>query len=238
MIKRKYLYSHSISIVIPAFNEQENIELIIKDTNKKLSHYFKDYEIIVVDDGSIDNTGQILDKLAKRNPKLHVIHQKNGGYSRAMLTGIKKATKEFIAYLPADGQFMVDDMRYCFEYLNRADLILGYRGGRPDYTVRRMFMSYGYLMLLVLLFNIKYMDVGWVNIWKTSKVQKMQLKDTGGIFILTEIVVKFMRKKYRIIEAPSFYHPRLGGEVKNAKFSVAFKTFISALHLKLQTLSE
>jgi len=111
------------------------------------------------------------------------------------------------------------------------DLALGYRGGRPDYTLRRMMMSYGYLMLLVILFDIKYMDVGWVHIWRTDKVRELKLDKTDGIFILSEIVVMFMRKGYKIVESPSFYHPRKAGEVKNAKFSVARKTLFNAIKL-------
>lgn len=221
----------SITIVIPAFNEEGNIAFVIKNSLKDLPKYFKDHEIIVVDDGSTDKTGEISDQLAKRNNTLRVIHQKNSGYSGAMLAGIKVATKNYIAYLPADGQFLINDMRHCFEEIGKADLILGYRGGRQDYTTKRVIFSYGYLLLLLFLFDIKYMDVGWVNIWRTNKIQKMKLTCSEGIFILTEILVRLKKKGLKIVEAPSYYHPRLGGEVKNAKFKVVFKTFLSALKL-------
>ena len=133
--------------------------------------------------------------------------------------------------MPADGQFLVDDMRHCFEVMEMSDLVLGYRGGRPDYTLRRMVMSYGYLIILTLLFGIKYMDVGWVNIWRRSKVQDLPIRGTGGIFILSEIVIRFMAKGYTISEAPSFYHVRKSGTAKNASFRVALKTLWSALAL-------
>lgn len=224
----------SISIVIPAFNEEENISWVVRDTLKNLPKYFKDFEVIVVDDGSSDKTGQLINKMARGNKSIRVIHQENGGYSKAMLAGIKAANKDYVAYLPADGQFLIHDMRHSFEQIGKADLILGYRGGRPDYTLKRMFMSYCYLMLLVILFDIKYMDVGWVNIWDTKKVQSLKLSGTGGIFILTEIVVKFMRNGYKIAEAPSYYHVRKAGEVKNAKFKVIKATFLNALKLKIE----
>ena len=224
----------SITIIIPAFNEGGNISYVIKDSLKNLPKYFRDYEIVVVDDGSNDKTGKIADQLAKKNKRLRVIHQKNGGYSSAMLTGIKIATKDYVAYLPADGQFLINDMRHCFEEVGKADLILGYRGGRQDYTTRRVIFSYGYLLLLLLLFDIKYMDVGWVNIWRSNKIQKMKLTCSQGIFILTEILVRLKKKGLKIVEAPSYYHPRLSGEVKNAKFTVVFKTFQSALKLWIE----
>ncbi len=223
---------HSITIVIPAYNEEENIKFIIQDSIKKLPKYARDWEIIVVDDGSNDKTAQIADKFTLKHKNVHVLRQiKNVGFSRAMLAGIKKAKKEFVAYMPADGQFLVDDMRHCFDVLDKSDLVLGYRGGRTDYATKRIFFSYGYLLLLLLLFDVKYMDVGWVNIWRTSAVKKIKLQALGGIFILTEILVRFRKKGLRIIEAPSYYHPRISGEVKNAKWKVVISTFLNAFKL-------
>jgi len=223
--------AQSISIAIPAFNEEECLEWVIKDTLKSLPKYFKDYEVIIVNDGSTDKTGAIADRLALHRPRLKVIHQKNAGYSQAMLAGINAATKEFVAYMPADGQFLIEDMRHCFDVLAQSDLVLGYRGGRSDYATKRIFFSYGYLLLLLILFDIKYMDVGWVNIWRTNKVQELNLTAPGGIFILTEILVRFKQKGYIITEAPSYYRSRRAGEVKNAKLSVVRKTLLSALKL-------
>lgn len=224
----------SITIVIPVYNEEDNIAWVIRDTLKTLPTYFKDWEVIAVNDGSQDKTEKILDRLSSQNTKLKVIHQKHGGYSKAMLTGIKTAKKDYISYMPADGQFLVSDMRHCFMIMSENDLVLGYRGSRPDYTAKRMIFSYGYLLLLLLLFGIRWIDVGWVNIWKRKEVQKLKLRGTGGIFILTEIVVKFIRKGLKISEAPSYYHIRSKGEVKNAKLQVVFNTFLSALKLKLE----
>ena len=154
-----------------------------------------------------------------------------------MLTGIMAATNNYVAYMPADGQFLIEDMRHCFEKMPDNDLVLGYRGSRPDYTVKRIIFSYGYLLLLLFLFGIRWADVGWVNIWNTKKVQNLKLKPSGGIFLLTEIVVRFQQKGYKIDEAPSYYHVRKKGEVKNAKLKVVFFTFLSALKLKLALMS-
>ena len=224
----------SITIAIPVYNEEENIEWVIKNTVKTLPKYFKDWEIVAVDDGSKDKTGQILDRLVKKNPRIKVIHQPNGGYSSAMLTGIMASTKDYVAYMPADGQFLVEDMRHCFEIMPKNDLVLGYRGSRPDYTTKRIIFSYGYLLILLFLFGIRWIDVGWVNIWNTKEIQKLKLKGSSGIFILTEIVVRFKKKKLKIDEAPSYYHVRKSGEVKNAKLKVVFDTFLQAIKLKLE----
>lgn len=228
----------SITIVIPVYNEEENIEWVVKDTLKVLPEYFQDWEIIAVDDGSKDKAGQILDRLAAKNNRIKIIRQEHGGYSKAMLTGIKAATKDYIAYMPADGQFLVSDMRHCFEVMEKSDMVLGYRGGRADYTTRRMIFSFGYLLLLTILFDIKFMDVGWVVIWKAKKIKRTKLRNIEGIFILTESAVRFQNAGYKIIEAPSYYHVRKSGAVKNAKLKVVLQTFLAALKLKWELLNK
>ena len=226
--------SKSLSIVIPAYNEEDSIYEVVCNTLETLPHYFVDYEVIVVNDGSTDQTPQVLDRLAEKFDSLRIIRQSNRGFGAAMATGILAASKEFTAYLPADGQFLVPDMRHCFELLEGSDLVLGYRGGRSDYTITRIIMSYGYLTLLTLLFGIKFMDVGWVHIWRTEKIKQLNPKGSRGIFILTEIVVRFRDLGYTILEGPSYYHQRIGGVAKNASIRVTLDTLFAALKLWLK----
>lgn len=229
---QKKLKNHlpSLTIAIPAFNEEKNLAWVLENTLKEAPLYLSDFEILIVDDGSTDSTGKIADQYAKKNRNIRVIHQENGGYGKAMLKGIKKAKKEFVCYMPADGQFLVKDMQFCLPYMNEADLILGTRGSRADYTLYRLILSYTYLIILKMLFNINYQDVNWLNIWRTKEVQKLKI-DSRGIFLLAEIVIRFRKKGLKVVEAPSFYRPRLGGRAKNAKLSIALKTLFDTLKL-------
>lgn len=229
----------SLTIAIPAYNEEENIEWVVKDTLKDLPKYFEDYEIVVVDDGSRDRTGEIADRLARENAYMRVIHQPNGGYSKAMSTGILNAKKDFVAYLPADGQYLVADMAKMYPLLDTSDIVLGYRGIRKDYNLYRKILSYGYLIFLWLLFRIAVKDLNGPTIWRTSEVKKLKeiySTHSRGVFILAEIVARFKRRGLRINEAQSVYRPRRGGTVKNTKFRVVKDTFIDAAKLwwKLQ----
>lgn len=225
----------SITIAIPAYNEEENIEWIVKDCLNSLPKYFSNYEVLVVDDGSKDGTGEISDRLSKKYKNLRVIHQKNGGYSHAMLTGIRNAKKEFVAYVPADGQYTVSDMSKMYPLMESSDLVLGYRGIRKDYNFYRKFISYGYLIFLWLLFGITVKDLNGPNIWRVSEVNKLKeiySVKSKGVFLLAEIVARFKKKGLRITEAPSVYRSRRGGAVKNARIGVALKTGVDALRLK------
>lgn len=217
-----------LTIAIPAYNEEENLAWVIKNVLLKAPKYLSDFEIIIIDDGSTDKTGKIADKFTKENKNIKVIHQKNGGYGEAMLRGIKEAKKDFVAYMPADGQFLVEDMTRCFPLMRRADLILGYRGRRKDYTLYRKILSFGNLFLLRLLFGLSYKDVNWLNIWRTKEVKKIKVK-SRGVFLLAEIIINFKRKKLTIVEAPSFYRVRRGGKVKNAKPKVALQALKDVL---------
>ena len=225
----------SITIAIPAYNEEENIEWIVKDSITSLPKYFNNYEVLVVDDGSRDKTGEIVDQLSKKSDKVRVIHQENKGYSAAMLTGIRNAKKEFVAYVPADGQYKVADMSKMYPLMESSDLVLGYRGIRKDYNFYRKFLSYGYLIFLWLLFGITVKDLNGPNIWRTKEVNKLKeiySVKSKGVFLLAEIVARFKRKGLRITEAPSVYRSRRGGSVKNSRISVAVKTGLNAIRLK------
>lgn len=221
----------SITIAIPAYNEEENIQWVVQDCLEDLPRYFSDFEILVVDDGSRDKTGKICDRLTKKYKQVRVIHQVNGGYSKAMSVGIQNAKKKFVAYLPADGQYYVRDMDQMFPLMEKSDLVLGYRGIRQDYNFYRQLISYGYLFMLRLMFGIGVKDLNGPTIWRTSQVKKMgeiYSVKSKGVFILAEIVARFKKKGLRITEAPSIYRARLGGMVKNAKFSVVRDTFTDA----------
>lgn len=225
----------SITIAIPAFNEEENIEWVVRDCLKALPKYFKDFEVLVVDDGSRDKTGEIVDRIVKKNKKVRVIHQANGGYSKAMAVGIQNAKKKFVAYLPADGQYLVADMAKMYPLMESSDIVLGFRGIRKDYSLYRKILSYGYLIFLWLLFGISVKDLNGPTIWRTKEVKKLKTihsTKSKGVFILAEIVARFKRKRLIINEAPSIYRSRRAGQVKNTKFRVVKDTYIDALKLK------
>ena len=225
----------SFSIVIPTYNEEDNIDWLVRDMVKNSPRLgINDMEILIIDDGSTDKTGKISDELSKEFKSVRVIHKSNGGYCSALLRGIKEAKKDHVAYFPADGQTLMEDIVSCLPLLGKVDLILGDRGKRLDYTPYRLFISHIYLILLKILFNNPYHDINWFHIWKRERIQNLVTVSTG-IFILAEIVIRFRRKGFSIAEASVPYRSRRSGDVKNAKLSIAWKTFTDMVRFWILT---
>lgn len=221
----------SLSIVIPAYNEEDSLEFVLEDTLKDLPKYFRDYEIIVVDDGSTDRTLEIADAYAKKSKYIKVIHQPNCGYNKAMITGLMAATKEYVGYMQADGQNLVKDFESCYKLLPNYDLVLAGRGKPRDYNFLRLLLHYGGFALYYILFGFRYEDPHWVYFWKTKEVQKLKLDPNGGVFLLAESLVKFKRLGLKIIEVRTVYRSRMGGQQKAVRVKVIWRTFKSIIRL-------
>lgn len=219
----------SLSVVVPAYNEEESIGYVLTDTLRDLPKAVKDYEVIVVDDGSEDRTSQIALSFAKKNKHIRVIHQSHGGFSKAMITGLISAKKDYVAYMHAGGHDLIRDMVNCIRIMRNYDLVLGIRGKRIDYGLYRLMLSYGCLILYRVLFGITYEDVHWVYIWKTREVQKLKLDPKGGVFLLVESLIKFKKRGLTVGEASAPYRPRYGGDDKNTNIAVVWQTFVSMI---------
>lgn len=221
----------SLSVVIPAYNEEESLGYVLKEALKDLPKVVRDYEVVIVDDGSRDATARIADSFAKRNKHVRVIHQSHGGFNKAMITGLRAARKKYVVYMHAGGQDLIRDMVNCIRIMPQYDLVLGIRGKRIDYNLYRLLLSYGALIFYRILFGITNEDVHWVYIWKTKEVKNIRLDPKGGIFLLVETLVKFKRKGLKIGEASAPYRPRYGGDNKNTSLEVVWRTFISMVKL-------
>src|SRR6266545_4111920 len=124
----------SITAFFPAYNDQHTIEGIVRTVAVEMGKVTDDYEVVVVDDGSKDDTGPLLDRLARELPYLRVIHhERNLGYGAALITGFKNAKKDLIFYTDGDGQYDVREMHNLLARLEpNIDLVNGYKVKRAD----------------------------------------------------------------------------------------------------------
>ncbi len=150
----------SISIFMPAFNEEGNIATTIIDARDSAKLVANEYEIIVVDDGSRDRTDEVVLELAKHDSNIRVVkHDKNKGYGAAVKTGLKACRKDWIFFTDSDGQFHYDELPQFVKSIGKYDLIIGYRKKRMD-PFHRVFVAQVLLKIWnFVLFGLTVRDV-------------------------------------------------------------------------------
>lgn len=231
MIK-SFKLGKSLSIVIPAYNEGDNLIKLIFETLRDAAKITEDFEIIIINDGSSDNTAAVIDDLASRYKKVRAIHhQKNMGLACAFWTGIKSCRKDIILYIEGDGQQPMKDQYRVLGKIKKADIVLGYRTNRFDYNFLRKALSYGFLFFLKLFFNLRYKDVGWSQTYHRKIFDKIRLNSTSPFFC-AELVIKAERNGFIVAEAPVSYRPREKGSTNYGNVLTATKMFREMLLLK------
>lgn len=222
---KPFKFNKSLSIVIPAYREEENLPSVVKDTVTYARKISKNFEIIIVNDGSPDKTGEIAESLAKTYREIRVIHhKKNLGLGRTAYDGIKASKKDIILYLEGDGQQLLIDQIALLKKISEADIVLGTRGKRTDYNFFRNALSVGYLVLLKLTFNFNCQDINWTHVYRREIFDKIELKSITP-FLFTEIAIKAKRLGFKIAEAPSVYRPRGKGFTSLGNVKTAYKMF-------------
>ena len=149
----------SLSVFFPCYNEQDNIERVVKSALDVLTALKIDFEIIIVDDGSKDKTGEIADPLAAEDKHIKVVHHSiNRGYGAALQSGFKAASKEYVFYTDGDGQFDIKELPLLFKYMADYDIVTGYRIKRQDNLIRKI-NAFCWTTLVNLLFGMKIKDM-------------------------------------------------------------------------------
>jgi len=199
-----------LSIIIPVFNEQNTIEEIIKRVEAVSISLEK--EIIVVDDGSFDNTKKIIEELKKQFNFILIKHPKNQGKGAVIQTGISKATGNFILIQDADLEYNPKDYPNLLEPILRgeADIVYGSRILRKNPYFSKFYFLGGQFLTFV--FNLLYktnltdINTGY-KIFKKEILKNLILKEKGFSFC-EEVTAKIVKKGYKIKEVPIHYTPR------------------------------
>lgn len=217
-----------VAVVVPAHNEEENIEKLVKEIDHVLRASEIDGEIIVVDDNSTDGTKITLTKLAREtNIRLTPIHRRDGvcGVGLTLREGIK-AAKNNDVIVTMDGDFSHDPKeipKLIQGIKSGADLVIGSRymkGGRADMPRSRIIISglYNVLSKLFLQTCVNDLTTGF-RAMRQKAIEKVELK-SEGFEIHPEIHLKIYKKDFKVIEVPIHYHRRGGGTSKLRYFKV------------------
>jgi len=202
-----------ISVVLPAFNEEENIEKQVTDIDKFLQKKFTDYEIIVVNNGSRDHTKSIVQNLIKSNKKIKLINlATNHGYGSGLRAGFKQAKKELIFYTDSDNQFDIKELRLLMPLTKNYDIVCGYRKNRQDPTMR-IFIATVYNIIINMLFHVNVRDIDCsFKIYKKKVFDTITLHSDTGL-LDAEILVKAKKAGFTIApQIPVTHYPRTLGQ--------------------------
>ncbi len=217
----------SLSIVIPAYNEEANLHTTIAEISSVLSDMPIDYEIILVNDGSRDRTGEIGRALAKSVYNFRLVeHYPNRGYGGALKSGFDAAQKELIAFFPADNQFHFGEIIVLLERMivTEAAIVCGYRAPRRDPLMRKV-NAFGWNMLVRVLFGYLCRDIDCgFKLFRRDILNCVNITSDGAL-IDTEFLSSARRLGLRIEEVPVTHRPRVGGEATGANLPVIIKAF-------------
>jgi glycosyltransferase involved in cell wall biosynthesis len=188
-----------------------------------MSKFFTDIEIIVVNDGSSDTTASIIDEMAAQSNDVVPVHHKvNRGYGAALRSGIYKANKELIFFTDSDLQFDLEEIRHLQEWIDKYDIVAGYRARRAD-PIHRRFNAWGWNVLVRLILGLKVKDIDCAfKLFRREVLQSIRL-ETVGAMINTEILTMAQRNGAKIKEVPVSHYPRLAGEQTGANLRVILK---------------
>ncbi len=209
----------SISIVLPVYNEEDNIADAVFSLDKIMEKNYKDYEIIIVESGSTDNSREIIDKLLKKYKNLKAYYQgAKKGYGNAIREGFTKAKNELILYTDSDRPFDFNELSVLIPKIEGYDAVIGSRINRKIPPLRKLY-SLGYKTLIRVLFGVKVKDVNFsFKLIRRDMLKKLNLI-TDGWFIDAEMLIELKKNNAKINQVPIYYTLR-----KKGKSNVTFKT--------------
>jgi putative flippase GtrA len=223
--RNAFLTNYSLSVILPAHNEEAIIAQTVHTIISILTPWVQDFEVIVVNDGSKDNTGAIVEEIAANDHHVCLInHTVNQGYGAALVSGFTAVTKDLAFFTDSDGQFDICDLERFFPLIEQYDAVLGYRQNRQDTWIRKL-NAWGWKMLVSFIFHIQVQDVDCAfKLYRADFFRRCEL-ETRGAMINTEILYKLKLLGYTYTQVGVNHYPRTSGQATGAKLSVILRAF-------------
>lgn len=224
-VDRPPLRPLSLTLFFPCYNEEANVERVTLAALKAGRRIADDCEVIVVNDGSRDRTGEIADRLAAEHPEVRAVHNNpNLGYGGALQRGFREARKNWVFYTDGDGQFDFDEIDKLLPLLETHEIVSCYRMNRQDPFMRKAnAWAWGRLVNLLFRFRLRDVDCAF-KIYPRSLFDKITMRSTGAL-IDTEILAKAHYLGYRIAQIGVHHYPRTAGAQTGANFKVILRAF-------------
>ena len=215
----------SITVFYPCYNEEANVENTTQAALRTCGRISDDFEIIIVNDGSKDKTGEIANRLAAEHPQVRAVHNNpNLGYGGALQRGFREATKPWVFYTDGDGQFDFEEIDKLLPLLDKYDIVSGYRLDRRDSFIRK-FNAFGWTALVNIVLGLWLRDIdGAFKIFPRVLFDEIEMKSMGAL-IDAEVLARAKRLGYRIGQVGVHHYPRTAGEQSGANLRVIARAF-------------
>ncbi len=202
----------SLTLVLPAFNEEDTISQSIREADEALAGLTSDYEILVVDDGCTDNTASIVEHEALSRPSVRLLRQpKNLGYGAALARGFREATKDLVSFSDSDCQFDLKELDRLMFLSRDYDIVCGYRIDRQDPWIRKLY-SRVYNTIVRTLLGTRVRDVDCaMKVFHRDVIQGIPI-ETRGFFVNSEVLTKARLQNHDVVEVGVTHRPRAAGE--------------------------
>ncbi len=200
----------NLSLVIPCYNEEKNIYHNLLEISNIVNEFEKNFEIVCVNDGSIDNSRKEIAKAEKKeNCILCVSYDENKGKGYALKKGTEKANGKIIAFIDSDLELSPIYIKKYMEIMKatKSDVVIAskmHENSVLNYPLRRKILSFGYYLFLKMLFhlNVKDTQTG-LKVFKGEVVKEAMLKlETNGFAFDIELLALINQKGYKIVDAP------------------------------------
>lgn len=214
-----------LTVFIPAYNEEGNLAHCVETVLTKLDELNVALEILIVDDGSQDGTYRVASELASRDARVRIErHPTNQGIGGAFRTALEQARGEWLILIPADLAIDPGELHRYIDTAPQADIVVGLRSDRSDYTPARRIVSWTNIHLIQTLFGMRVQQSQYISMYRMSVFQQIRVEFWRSAFFLAEILVKAQTLGFRLVEVEIRYAPRLTGRATGAKLMLILKT--------------
>lgn len=215
----------SLTVFFPCHDEEDNVERTILSALEACRTLVRDYEIIVVNDGSTDRTGEIAERLSREHPSVRCVHNtSNLGYGGALQRGFREATKEWVFYTDGDGQFDMLEMETLLSLRAERTIVSAYRLNRQESVIRKL-NAWCWSRLVNWVFAMRIRDVDCAfKLYPAKLFAEIEIRSTGAL-IDAEILAKALRRGYTITQVGVRHYPRVAGGSSGGRLSVILRAF-------------
>ncbi len=236
-------FDRSVSMISWGYNEEALIGDFLDKALALLEESVSDYELILVDDGSTDRTGEIAQEYARRYPRLRVItHERNMNVGPSLKRAMASARKEFVFWQTVDWSYDITHLRIFLELLKHFDVVIGvrpvpirllsyipvvrsiYRVRTRSDNLRKAFISLGNYYLVRILYRMDFHDFQNIHLYPTSVAQSFTLEGNSS-FLAPELMAKAMTRGCRFLEVPIPFIPRREGRAKGTQLLSIMRSF-------------